>query len=104
MRSPITLLRRLPRTVRLLIAGTFVNRLGSFILPFLTLVSGPVYLSGAIVLGGVFLWYAVRMQTDHSDHLALRTFNYSVFYLMALFAFLLLDHWMPALLRAAGAG
>jgi MFS family permease len=37
-RSPITLLRRLPRTVRLLIAGTFVNRLGSFILPFLTLV------------------------------------------------------------------
>jgi len=37
-RSPVTLLRRLPRTVRLLIAGTFVNRLGSFILPFLTLV------------------------------------------------------------------
>jgi MFS family permease len=37
-RSPIALLRRLPRTVRLLIAGTFVNRLGSFILPFLTLV------------------------------------------------------------------
>ena len=37
-RSPITLLRRLPRTVRLLVAGTFVNRLGSFILPFLSLV------------------------------------------------------------------
>src|SRR5262245_19419859 len=37
-RSPVTLVRRLPRTVRLLIAGTFVNRLGSFILPFLTLV------------------------------------------------------------------
>jgi len=37
-RSPITLLRRLPRTVRLLIAGTFINRLGSFIVPFLTLV------------------------------------------------------------------
>jgi MFS family permease len=36
--SPVTLLRRLPRTVRLLVAGTFVNRLGSFILPFLTLV------------------------------------------------------------------
>ena len=37
-RSPITLVARLPRTVRLLVAGTFVNRLGSFILPFLTLV------------------------------------------------------------------
>jgi protoheme IX farnesyltransferase len=74
------------------------------LLPFLTWVSGPVYLSGAVVLGGLFLWYAARMQTDHSDSLALRTFNYSVFYLMALFTFLLLDHWMPALLRAAGAG
>jgi MFS family permease len=31
-------LRRLPRTVRLLVAGTFINRLGSFVLPFLTLV------------------------------------------------------------------
>lgn len=37
-RSPVTLLRRLPRTVRLLVAGTFINRLGSFVLPFLTLV------------------------------------------------------------------
>ena len=37
-KSPITLLRRLPATVRLLVAGTFINRLGSFIVPFLTLV------------------------------------------------------------------
>jgi protoheme IX farnesyltransferase len=73
------------------------------LLPFLTLMSGPVYLSGAVVLGAIFLWHALRMQKDHSDHLALRTFNYSVFYLMALFAFLLVDHWMPVLLRAAGA-
>jgi MFS family permease len=37
-RSPVVLLRRLPRTVRLLVAGTFVNRLGSMIVPYLTLV------------------------------------------------------------------
>jgi MFS family permease len=36
--SPIAVLARLPRTVRLLVLGTLVNRLGSFILPFLTLV------------------------------------------------------------------
>jgi MFS family permease len=36
--GPITLLRRLPRTVQLMVAGTFVNRLGSMIVPFLTLV------------------------------------------------------------------
>jgi MFS family permease len=38
VRNPVTLLRRLPRTVRLLVAGTLINRLGSFIVPFLTLV------------------------------------------------------------------
>jgi protoheme IX farnesyltransferase len=73
------------------------------LLPYLTWMSGPVYLAGAVVLGAVFLYYAARMQKDHSDQLALRTFNYSIFYLMALFAFLLLDHWMPALLSALGA-
>jgi protoheme IX farnesyltransferase len=72
------------------------------LLPFLTWVSGPVYLAGAVVLGGIFLWHALRMQKDHSDGLALRTFNYSIFYLLALFAFLLVDHWMPALLPLIG--
>lgn len=38
MNSPVALVRRLPRTVQLLVAGTFINRLGSFVLPFLTLV------------------------------------------------------------------
>jgi len=38
------------------------------------------------------------MQRDHSDRLALAAFNYSIIYLMALFAFLLVDHYMPALL------
>ncbi len=37
LENPVTLLRRLPRTVQLLVAGTLVNRLGSFIVPYLTL-------------------------------------------------------------------
>ena len=37
-RGPLVLLRRLPRTVQLLVAGTFINRLGSLIVPYLTLV------------------------------------------------------------------
>jgi MFS family permease len=36
--GPLFLLRRLPRIVQLLVAGTFVNRLGSMIVPYLTLV------------------------------------------------------------------
>ncbi len=38
MESPVTLMRRLPPVVQLLVAGTFVNKLGSFIFPYLTLV------------------------------------------------------------------
>jgi len=36
--NPIPILARLPPVVRLLIAGTFVNKCGSFIVPFLTIV------------------------------------------------------------------
>ena len=68
------------------------------ILPFAFYMSGPLYLLGAVVLGGWFLYLAVRMQFDHSDHLAMKTFHYSIIYLMALFAFLLVDHYMPLLL------
>lgn len=38
LQSPLALIRRLPPTVQVLIAGTFVNRAGSFIVPYLTLV------------------------------------------------------------------
>jgi len=68
------------------------------ILPFTFYMSGPVYLFGAVVLGGWFLYLAARMQFDHSDHLAMKTFHYSIVYLMALFAFLLVDHYIPLLL------
>ncbi len=72
------------------------------LLPYLTYMSGPMYLCGAVALGGGFLYYAIRMQRDFSDRLALATFNYSIVYLMALFAFLLVDHYMPALLSLLG--
>ena len=47
---------------------------------------------GALALDAVFLWYAVRIYTAYSDRLARRTFRYSIVYLAALFAALLIDH------------
>ncbi len=70
------------------------------LLPFITYMSGPLYLFGAIVLDAGFLYYAIRMQRDHSDRLAMQTFSYSIFYLMVLFAFLLIDHYVPLILGA----
>jgi protoheme IX farnesyltransferase len=64
-------------------------------LPYLTYMSGLLYLVGAVPLGAGFLYYAIRMQWDHSERLAIKTFSYSITYLMGLFAFLLLDHYLP---------
>ncbi|MFQ5661331.1 MAG: heme o synthase [Gammaproteobacteria bacterium] len=69
------------------------------LLPFITYMSGPTYLFGALVLGGGFLYYAIRMMWDHGDRLAMRTFSYSIVYLMSLFSFLLIDHYMPLIVR-----
>jgi protoheme IX farnesyltransferase len=64
------------------------------ILPWATGMSGLFYLGGALVLGVVFLWYAWRLMDPPDELYAMRVFNYSIVYLMALFAFLLLDHWL----------
>lgn len=68
------------------------------LLPFITLMSGPLYLFGAIGLGLGFIWYAVRLWHSKSDRIAMQTFSYSIVYLMALFAFLLVDHYVPLML------
>ena len=62
-------------------------------LPFVTRMSGIAYLVAALALGVVFLWYAVKIYFRYSDALARRTFRYSIVYLAALFAALLVDHY-----------
>ncbi len=64
------------------------------LLPALTGYSGLIYLGGAAVLGGGFLYYAVRLLNPPDEFFAMKVFNYSIVYLMALFAFLLADHWL----------
>lgn len=65
------------------------------ILPFVIRMNGLVYLTSAIVLSGIFLWYAWGIWRNYSDELARKTFRYSIFYLCALFAAMLLDHYWP---------
>lgn len=64
------------------------------LLPWLTGMSGLVYLAGASVLNLGFLGYAIAMLRPHSEQLPMQMFNFSVLYLMALFAFLLIDHYL----------
>ena len=67
------------------------------LLPFVVRMSGLIYLVAAVVLGGIFLAYAIRIYTRYTDTLARRTFRYSITYLAALFAALLVDHYFRIL-------
>jgi len=64
------------------------------LLPYVVRMSGPLYFVAAFALGGIFIGYAIRIYFAYSDALARRTFRYSIIYLAALFAALLLDHYL----------
>lgn len=63
------------------------------LLPFATHMSGLLYLVGAVILNVVFISYSCRLYMNYSDRLARQTFSYSIVYLAALFALLLIDHY-----------
>ena len=69
------------------------------VLPYVIGMSGIIYLIGALVLGGIFIYLAVQIYRNYSDALAKKTFAYSIIYLSALFAVLLVDHYLPMLGR-----
>ena len=63
------------------------------ILPYLSGLSGLIYLVAALVLGGRFLVYAVRLRKDDGLELPMQVFRFSINYLMILFLALLIDHY-----------
>jgi len=63
------------------------------LLPFAIRLSGYLYLAAAVILGAVFIGYAFALTRHYRDALARRMFQYSIFYLAALFSALLLDHY-----------
>lgn len=65
------------------------------LLPYLTGMSGLIYLLSAVLLGLGFLYYAIQMMRKKDNKTAMRTFGYSIVYLMLIFAALLLDHYFP---------
>jgi protoheme IX farnesyltransferase len=64
------------------------------LLPYATRMSGPLYLLGAVVLGGGFLYWAVVLMWGKNPNAPMETFKYSIIYLMALFVIMLIDHYV----------
>jgi len=69
------------------------------IFPYLIRMSGLLYLAGALVLGGMFLYHAWKMFDDEATRQPIRTFVFSINYLMWLFGIMLVDHYIPVVQR-----
>ena len=65
------------------------------LLPVASGLSGGLYMIGALVLGGVFVWYAWQVWRHYTDAISKRTFAWSIWYLALLFAVMLVDHYYP---------
>ena len=66
------------------------------LLPFVYGMSSWLYLVAALVLSFGFCWYGFRLWRNYSDALARKTFRFSLIHLSALFAALLVDHYLMA--------
>lgn len=65
------------------------------LLPYLTGMSGLIYLVAAAVLGAGFLMHALRLRYTEDPSRPMKTFGYSIVYLFVLFAAILVDHYVP---------
>ncbi|MCA3217201.1 MAG: protoheme IX farnesyltransferase [Burkholderiales bacterium] len=83
-----------PQLTRLHIFLYTIALVATTTLPFAIRMSGWPYLVAALALGGIFLAYTWQLVRVYSDKLARATFNYSIVYLAALFAALLVDHYL----------
>ncbi len=63
-------------------------------LPYITQMSGMLYLVSVSVLNLVFLYYAISLKWGKNEKMAIKTFAYSIIYLMLLFIFILIDHYL----------
>lgn len=63
------------------------------LLPYVTQMSGLIYLVSSTALNGIFMYYAIEIYRNYSDQLAREAFRYSILYLALLFVALLVDHY-----------
>jgi len=64
------------------------------VLPYFTHMSGVFYLCAALLLGAGFLYHSINLMVTKRPQAAMQTFRFSIFYLIALFVVLLIDHYL----------
>ena len=64
------------------------------ILPYVVLMSGEIYFFSALTLSTIFLYYSVNLYFSNDNEDAMRTFNFSIYYIFLIFIALLIDHFL----------
>ena len=64
------------------------------LLPYVVLMSGEIYLFSALVLSTLFLYYSINLYYSEDDEDAMKTFQFSIYYIFLIFLALLLDHFI----------
>ncbi|MFL2725536.1 MAG: heme o synthase [Gammaproteobacteria bacterium] len=62
--------------------------------PYIVLMSGTIYLTSAIILSSLFLFYSIRLYLSDDDKYAMQTFWYSIYYIFLIFIALIVDHFI----------
>ncbi|MFL2720654.1 MAG: heme o synthase [Gammaproteobacteria bacterium] len=64
------------------------------VLPYAVLMSGEIYLFSALILSTIFLYYSINLYFSNDDKDAMRTFQFSIYYIFLIFLALLIDHFL----------
>lgn len=64
------------------------------VLPYVVLMSGEIYLFSALILSTIFLYYSIKLYFSNDDKDAMRTFQFSIYYIFLIFLALLIDHFL----------
>ena len=63
-------------------------------LPYVVLMSGEIYLYSALILSTIFLYYSINLYFSNDDEDAMKTFQFSIYYIFLIFIALLIDHFL----------
>jgi len=64
------------------------------ILTYVVLMSGEIYLVSSVILSSMFLYYSIKLYFSNDDSVAMKTFNFSIYYIFLIFIALLADHYL----------
>lgn len=64
------------------------------VLPYIVLMSGWIYLFSAITLSSIFMYYSIKLYYSDDNAFAMKTFNFSIYYIFLIFVALLFDHFL----------